>query len=152
MREILILLLGILIGVLIGYFGETYLRPYIGTYSFTSSLTLTVDTNSTMITAGETVTFKAILDVSVPQELAPLEEQLREFLLNDKPIKLMFQYQNSTYWSIVETKNTMYMLQNGEARFTYTFFDVGSYNFKAVFEGDNILKASESQTISLIVT
>jgi hypothetical protein len=149
-RDILLVLLGVLIGTLIGYFGESILNPYVEPYSFASTLTLTTDVNATTITLGETVMFKAQLDTTIPAELSALEQPLREFLLNNKPVTLMLQYQNSTYWSIVETKNTIYTI-NGEATFSYTFLESGTYSFKAVFEGDNALKASESQIITFTV-
>ena len=151
MRDLVIFLLGILIGIGIGYFGESIIKPYVSTYNFPTTLTLTTNINSTIVPAGETVTFKAVLETKIPSELQALEQQIRQFVLNNKPITLLMKEGTAqTYWSIVETRNTVYTV-NGEVTFSYTFQKVGTFNFKAVFEGDNILSPSESEIITINV-
>jgi len=100
---------------------------------------------------GETVTFKAVLDTRIPPELQTFEQQIRQYVLNNKPITLLMK-ENTTYqyWSIIETKNTVYTV-NGEVTFSYTFQTVGVFDFKAVFGGDNVLLPSESKVITINV-
>jgi hypothetical protein len=150
LRDLAILLVGLLLGVGIGYFGESYVRPYVSSYSFSSTLSLAYG-NSTTVSVGQSITFKAMLDTSIPSELQSFEAQLKQFALNNKPITLMMRVQNSTYWNIIETRNTLYAGQ-GEATFMYTFSEAGSFDFKAVWEGDNVLKPSESGVVTITVS
>jgi hypothetical protein len=151
LRELLILLLGVIIGLGIGYFGESFVRPYVSSYTFPSTLTLTTDLNSTSVTVGQTASFKAVLNATLPSELQTLESYLRQYILNNQPVTLMMKDNATTYWSIVETKNTFYTI-DGEATFSYTFQTAGTFDFKVIFEGSNILLPSESQVITLTVT
>jgi hypothetical protein len=152
MRELLIFLLGVIIGIGIGYFGESYVRPYVSSYSFPSTLTLTANTNSTTLTIGESITMKATLTTTVPSELSSLKSQLEQIALNNKPIVLEMKYGNSTYWQIVDTKYTVFGVEEGTCTFTFTFQSSGTYVFKAVFQGDNLLQSSESQQLTFTVS
>ena len=152
MRELLIFLLGLLIGIGIGYFGESFVRPYVSSYSFPSTLTLTANTNSTTLTVGESITMKAILTTTIPSELSSLKSQLEQIALNNKPIVLEMKLENSTYWQIVDIKYTVFGVEEGSCTFTFTFQSSGTYAFKSVFEGDNILQPSESQQLTFTVT
>jgi hypothetical protein len=59
---------------------------------------------------------------------------------------------NSTYWQIVDTKYTVFGVEEGTCTFTFTFQSSGTYVFKAVFEGGNILQSSESQQLTFTVS
>jgi hypothetical protein len=152
LRDLLILLLGVIIGIGIGYFGESYVRPYVSSYSFPSTLTLTANTNATTLTVGESIVLKATLTTSVPSELSSIKSQLEQIALNNKPIVLEMKYGNSTYWQIVDTKYTVFGVEEGTCTFTFTFQSSGTYVFKAVFQGDNLLQSSESQQLTFIVS
>ena len=152
LRELLILLLGVMLGVGIGYFGESYVRPYVSSYSFPSTLTLTSDLNTTTVSVGQTVIFKATLTTTIPSELSSLKSQLEQIALNNKPIILEVKDNSSTYWSIVNTAYTVYGTEEATCTFTFTFQTAGTFDFKAVFQGDNILQSSESQIITFTVT
>ncbi|MGP3705204.1 MAG: Ig-like domain-containing protein [Candidatus Bathyarchaeota archaeon] len=150
-REIIIFLIGVLIGVGIGYFGESFVRPYVSVYSFSTVLTLSLNESSTVFSVGSSVSFKAQLDFNVPSELSSIGEQIRPYVLKDKPIALMFKTNDTEYWTVLSVKNTFYVSNYGEAVFSYFFYKAGTYDFKAVFEGDNLLKKSESQTVTVTV-
>jgi hypothetical protein len=150
MRELLILLLGVIIGIGIGYYGESLVKSYI-TYNFPSTLTLTSDLNTTTVSIGQTVIFKATLTTIIPSELSPLKSQLEQIVLNNKPIILEMKDNSTTYWSIISTEYTIYGVE-ATCSFTFTFQTVGTFDFKVVFQGDNILQSSESQVITLTVT
>jgi hypothetical protein len=152
MRELLILLLGVMLGIGIGYFGESYVRPYVSSYSFSSTLTLTSDLNTTTVSIGQTVIFKATLTTIISGELSSLKSQLEQIALNNKPIILEVKDNSSTYWSIVNTAYTVYGTEEGTCTFTFTFQTAGTFDFKVVFQGDNILQPSESQVITFTVT
>jgi hypothetical protein len=152
MRELLIFLLGVMLGIGIGYFGESLVRPYVSSYSFPSTLTLTANTNSTTLTVGESVTMKATLTTTIPSELSSLKSQLEQIALNNKPIMLEMKYGNSTYWQIVDTKYTVFGVEEGSCIFMFTFQSSGTYVFKAVFQGDNLLQPSESQQLTFTVS
>jgi hypothetical protein len=151
MRELLIFLLGLLIGIGIGYFGESFVRPYVSSYSFPSTLTLTANTNATVFSVGENITLKATLTITIPSEFSPLKSQLEQIALNNKPIILKMKLENSTYWQIVDTKYTVFGAEEGSCTFMFTFQSSGTYVFKAVFEGDNLLQSSESQQLTFTV-
>ena len=150
MRDILIgMLIGTLIGVFVGFYGENFVRPY-APYTFVSTLTLTQSENVTSYTVGQTITLKAELDTVIPSELSVFESVLRQFSLNEKHISLFVKEDISTYWILIETKNTFYTLK-GEASFTYIFTSANTYIFKATFGGSNALKPSESLDITFTV-
>jgi hypothetical protein len=151
LRDLLILLLGIIIGIGIGYFGESYVRPYVSSYSFPSNLTLTANANATTFSLGESITLKATLTTTVPSELSSIKSQLEQIALNNKPIVLEMKYGNSTYWQIVDTKYTVFGVEEGTCTFSFTFQSSGTYVFKAVFQGDNLLQPSESQQLMFTV-
>jgi hypothetical protein len=151
LRELLILLLGVIIGIGVGYYGESLVKQYI-TYNFPSTLTLTSDLNTTTVSIGQTVIFKATLTTVVPSELSSLKSQLEQIVLNNKPIILEMKDNSSTYWSIISTEYTIYGVGAATCSFTFTFQTAGTYDFKVVFEGDNILQPSESQIITMTVT
>jgi hypothetical protein len=136
---------------MVGYFGESYVRPYVSSYSFPSTLTLTANTNSTILTVGESITMKATLTATVPSELSSLKSQLEQIVLNNKPIMLEMKYENNSYWQIVDTKYTVFGIEEGTCTFTFTFQSLGTFSFKAVFQGDNILQSSESEIVTFVV-
>ena len=152
LRELLILLLGVMLGIGIGYFGERYVRPYVSSYSFPSTLTLTSDLNATTVSVGQTVIFKATLTATIPSEFSSLKSQLEQIALNNKPIILEMKDNSTTYWSIVNTSYTVYGVEEATCTFTFTFQTAGTFDFKVVFQGDNILQPSESQVTTMTVT
>jgi hypothetical protein len=95
---------------------------------------------------------KATLTTTVPSELSSIKSQLEQIALNNKPIVLEMKYENSAYWQIVETKYTVFGVEEGSCTFSFTFQSSGTYVFKAVFQGDNILQPSESQQLTFTVT
>jgi len=151
--DILKVLIGIIIGVLIGYYFETVISPYTGGYSLSTTLTITPSTNSTTVLINQTVTFNVELDVIFPSELSSVESYLRPYILKGLTIKLYMNNLNSTYFWLIDTEETVYSAISGKGRatFTYTFETTGLYTVKAVFEGTNLLRASESE-IRITVT
>ena len=148
---ILNVLVGIIIGVLIGYAGANMIQPYVEPYMFQTTLTLTVQTpsNITSISLNSTVVLSAVLNVTLPSELSAISDTVKPYLQQNKYIELLGKKDTDSYWSIWSTQQTT---SYGECSFNIQFDTTGTYQFKVVFHGTQLLKSSESQIIILNVT
>lgn len=147
-------MIGIIVGAGIGYVSVNTLKTYVEPYMFLTNLSLTVISpeNLTSISLNTTVILEASLDVIIPSELSPIESTVRSFLLQDKNIQLLGKEQVEVRWELWGEAQTSYFAHYGECQFTVKFDSEGTYVFKAVFSGTQLLKSAESETITLTVT
>ena len=149
MRDIIILIVVFIIGIGVGYIGQNVIKPYVEPYIFDTSLILTMQSNSTSVILGETVSFTATFSVTLPQELQTLEEYIMEPLLQNKKIELYVKPEGSDIFYTADVQQTT---QSGTCILMCTFNSVGIYEVKAVFEGTNLLRPTESNVLTINVT
>jgi hypothetical protein len=146
-KSAVLLIGGFILGFIISYIVHPVTITYIQPYGFQSQLTFeTMITNKTDYLVNETVTFIGVLNVSIPEFIPKtLATQLKPYLLKNNKISL--QRLDGTNWVTVSNAGTD---ESGNVSFTITP-GAGTFTYKLVYEGSELIKPTESNTLTITV-
>ena len=117
--------------------------------------TLQMETDTTTISVGESITIQAKLYAYIPPmdsiDDFPLHEAFREYCLQNQTIKVYIRSVSEEKWSLYKIGTTVYWGRLGVYSFAFSSNATGTYQIKAVFEGSKDLKPCESSILEINV-
>jgi len=117
--------------------------------------TLQMETDTTTISVGESITIQAKLYAYIPPmdsiDGFPLNKAFRKYCLQNQTIKVYIRSVSEQKWSLYKIGTTVYWGGLGVYSFAFSSNATGTYQIKAVFEGSKDLKPCESSILEINV-